>query len=82
MLNLSLIRHAKSDWNHGIHDDMSRPISLKGINRTKKICELIKEKKWDEAIEALLCAKKKSSGTYEVYVNLAVIYKELNLKES
>ena len=44
MLNLSLIRHAKSDWNHGIHDDMSRPISLKGINRTKKICELIKEK--------------------------------------
>ena len=45
MLNLSLIRHAKSDWNYGIHDDMSRPISLKGINKTKKICELIKKKK-------------------------------------
>ena len=46
MLNLSLIRHAKSDWNHGIHDDMSRPISLKGINRTKKFVSYSKKKKW------------------------------------
>ena len=44
MLNLSLIRHAKSDWNYGIHDDMNRPISLKGINKTKKICEFLKKK--------------------------------------
>ena len=34
MLNLSLLRHAKSDWNNSIHDDMNRPISLKGINKT------------------------------------------------
>ena len=53
MLNLSLIRHAKSDWNYGIHDDMSRPISLKGINRTKKICELIKEKMIFDEVFAL-----------------------------
>ena len=46
MLNLSLIRHAKSDWDYGIHDDMSRPISLKGINKTKKICVFLKEKKY------------------------------------
>ena len=37
MLNLSLIRHAKSDWNHGIHDDMSRPISLKGQKNKKNL---------------------------------------------
>ena len=51
MLNLSLIRHAKSDWNYGIHDDMNRPVSLKGINEIKRICGLLKEKKmiFDEA---------------------------------
>ncbi len=45
MLNLSLIRHAKSDWDYGIHDDMNRPVSLKGINKTKKICVFLKKKK-------------------------------------
>ena len=45
MLNLSLIRHAKSDWNHGIHDYMNRPISVKGFNKTKKICGFLKKKK-------------------------------------
>ena len=45
MLNLSLIRHAKSDWNYSIQDDMNRPISKKGVNKTKKICEFLKKKK-------------------------------------
>ncbi len=45
MLNLSLIRHAKSDWNRSINDDMNRPISLKGMNKTKKICKFLKERK-------------------------------------
>ena len=45
MLNLSLIRHAKTDLDNSIHDDMSRPISLKGIKKTKKICGLLTKKK-------------------------------------
>ena len=67
MLNLSLIRHAKSDWNHGIHDDMSRPISLKGINRTKKICELIKEKKM--IFDEVFCSpSKRTKETLDIIV--------------
>ena len=44
MLNLSLIRHANSDLNNSSDDDMSRPISLKGINKTKKIGKFLNEK--------------------------------------
>ena len=45
MLNLSLIRHARTDPDNSIHDDMSRPISLQGIDKTKKVCEFLKKKK-------------------------------------
>ena len=45
MLNLSLIRHARSSLDNSIHDDMSRPISLQGIDKTKKVCEFLKKKK-------------------------------------
>ena len=45
MLNLSLIRHANSEIDNSIQEDMNRPISSKGIKNTKKICEFIKEKK-------------------------------------
>jgi len=45
MLNLSLIRHAKTGLDNSIHDDMSRPISLQGIGKTKKVCEFLKKKK-------------------------------------
>ena len=45
MLNLSLIRHANSEIDNSIQDDMNRPISSKGIKNTKKICEFLKEKK-------------------------------------
>ena len=67
MLNLSLIRHAKSDWDYGFHDDMKRPISLKGINKTKKICGLLKEKKiiFDEAF----CSpSKRTKDTLDIIV--------------
>jgi phosphohistidine phosphatase SixA len=45
MLNLSLIRHARTDPDNSIHDDMSRSISLQGIDKTKKVCEFLKKKK-------------------------------------
>ena len=45
MLNLSLIRHARTDLDNSIRDDMSRPISLQGIDETKKVCEFLKKKK-------------------------------------
>ena len=45
MLNLSLIRHARTDPDNSIHDDMNRPISLQGIDKTKKVCEFLKKKK-------------------------------------
>ncbi len=67
MLNLSLIRNDKSDWNHGIHDDMSRHISLKGINRTNKICVLIKEKKM--IFDEVFCSpSKRTKETLDIIV--------------
>ena len=44
MLNLSLIRHAKSDWTNFDGDDMSRPISLKGKKKTEKILKFLEMK--------------------------------------
>ena len=44
MLNLSLIRHAKSDWENFDGDDMSRSISVKGIRKTEKISNFLREK--------------------------------------
>ena len=48
MLNLSLIRHAKSDWSNFDGDDMSRPISSKGKKKTEKVLKFLekKEKKY------------------------------------
>ena len=45
MLNLSLIRHAKSDWSNYDGDDMARPISSKGVKKTKSILKFLKETK-------------------------------------
>ena len=42
MLNLSLIRHAKSDWSNYDGNDMARPISAKGVKKTKKILKFLK----------------------------------------
>ncbi len=44
MLNLSLIRHAKSDWENFDGDDMSRSISVTGIRKTEKISNFLREK--------------------------------------
>ena len=43
MLNLSLIRHAKSDWSNYDGDDMARPISAKGVKKTKSILKFLEE---------------------------------------
>ena len=45
MLNLSLIRHAKSDWSNFDGDDMSRPISMKGKKKNRKNTEIFREKR-------------------------------------
>ena len=44
MLNLSLMRHAKSDLNNFFHNDIDRPVLLKGVEETEKICEFIKKR--------------------------------------
>ena len=44
MLNLSLIRHADSDLINFNGNDMSRPISFQGVEKTEKILRFLKEK--------------------------------------
>tara|TARA_B100001564_G_scaffold358529_1_gene377448 strand:- start:161 stop:670 length:510 start_codon:yes stop_codon:yes gene_type:complete len=67
MLNLSLIRHAKSDWDYSIQDDMDRPISKKGINKTKKICEFLKKKKL--LFEEVFCSpSKRTKETLDIII--------------
>ncbi len=67
MLNLSLLRHAKSDWNNSIHDDMDRPISLKGINKTLKICDFLKKKKL--SFDEVFCSpSKRTRDTLDIIV--------------
>ncbi len=52
MLNLTLLRHAKSNLQNHTGNDFSRDISEIGINKTKKIGKFLKEKKifFDEVL--------------------------------
>ncbi len=56
MLNLSLIRHAKSDWSNYDGNDMARPISSKGIKKTKKILKFLEEKKKKILFKEIFCS--------------------------
>ena len=56
MLNLSLIRHAKSDWTNFDGDDMSRPSSLKGKKKTKKILKFLEKKEKKIVFEEIFCS--------------------------
>ena len=56
MLNLSLIRHAKSDWTNFDGDDMSRPISLKGKKKTEKILKFLEKKEKKIVFEEIFCS--------------------------
>ena len=54
MLNLSLIRHADSDLMNFNGNDMSRPISSKGVEKTEKILCFLKRKKI--SFEEIFCS--------------------------
>ena len=56
MLNLSLIRHAKSDWSNFDGDDMSRPISMKGKKRTEKILKFLEKKEKKIVFKEIFCS--------------------------
>ena len=56
MLNLSLIRHAKSDWSNFDGDDMSRPISTKGKIKTKKILKFLENREKNILFEEIFCS--------------------------
>ena len=56
MLNLSLIRHAKSDWTNFDGDDMSRPISLKGKKKTEKILRFLEKKEKKIVFKEIFCS--------------------------
>ena len=59
MLNLSLIRHAKSDWSNYDGNDMARPISSKGIKKTKKILEFLEETEKKLLFKEIFCSPSK-----------------------
>ena len=54
MLNLSLIRHADSDLINFNGNDMSRPISSQGVEKTEKILCFLKRKKI--SFEEIFCS--------------------------
>ena len=56
MLNLSLIRHAKSDWSNFDGDDMSRPISMKGKKKIKKIKKFLNKKEKKIVFKEIFCS--------------------------
>jgi len=50
MKTLYLIRHAKSSWNNSDLDDHERPLLEKGIKRTEKIIQFLKNRKVNPCI--------------------------------
>ena len=59
MLNLSLIRHAKSDWSNYDGDDMARPISAKGVKKTKSILKFLEETEKKLLFKEIFCSPSK-----------------------
>lgn len=43
MLELMLLRHAKSDWDSGAPDDHSRPLSKRGVRSAQRMGEVIRD---------------------------------------
>jgi phosphohistidine phosphatase len=43
MKTISIVRHAKSSWEHPELCDFDRPLRNKGLRRTQKVCEVIKQ---------------------------------------
>ena len=72
MLDLFLLRHAKSDWNSHDGDDFTRNISKTGIIRTHLITNLLHQKKIK--IEEILC-----SPSLRTRRTLDIIEHKLNL---
>ena len=59
MLNLSLIRHAKSDWSNYDGDDMARPISAKGVKKTRSILKFLEETEKKLLFKEIFCSPSK-----------------------
>lgn len=43
MLELMLLRHAKSDWDSGALDDHSRPLSKRGVRSAQRMGEVVRD---------------------------------------
>ncbi len=43
MKTVSILRHAKSSWDNPLLEDFDRPIISKGLKRTARICDFIKQ---------------------------------------
>ena len=68
MLNLSLIRHAKSDWENFDGDDMSRSISVTGIRKTEKISNFLREK--EMTFDEIFCSpSRRTKETLELFLD-------------
>ena len=81
MLNLSLIRHANADLDNFMNDDMTRPISLQGINKTKKICEFLKRKKI--SFDEVFCSpSKRTKETLNIIVKFLSNKPSINYLEN
>jgi phosphohistidine phosphatase len=42
-MDLMLLRHAKSDWDAGAHDDHSRPLSTRGVRSAERMGEVLRD---------------------------------------
>jgi phosphohistidine phosphatase len=70
MLNLSLIRHAKSDWSNFDGDDMSRPISSKGKKKTEKVLKFLEKKEKKILFKEIFCSpSRRTKETLKLLLN-------------
>ena len=78
MLNLSLLRHADSDWNYNEIDDMSRKINSAGVKKTKKIIDSLKKKEKKIVFEAVLCSPSvRTKETLKLFLNETLNFPEI-----
>ena len=67
MINLSLIRHAKSNWLDYDGNDYNRPISEIGRERTLQICNFLKKKNF--RCEEIFCSPaKRTKQTKDILI--------------
>ena len=68
MLQVYLLRHAKSSWDNLELDDIDRPLNKRGMRNAKQFSKILDKRKFQ--IDQIICSpSKRTTSTYNIISN-------------